>query len=117
MDTRPLRRFLKLLMLLPSNRLISEAFVGAVLCLFLGISLAFRIHSASLSKASLRFCSWVLNLLAFMIRTPLPVIRPPARRIIRIFMVSESEGEFRTSKRSWTAVETLFTFCPPGPEA
>src|ERR1700687_3615985 len=28
-----------------------------------------------------------------------------------------SEGERRASKRSWTALETLFTFCPPGPEA
>ncbi len=28
-----------------------------------------------------------------------------------------SEGEVRTSKRSSTAVETLLTFCPPGPAA
>ena len=28
-----------------------------------------------------------------------------------------SEGEWRTSKRSWTADATLLTFCPPGPEA
>ena len=26
-----------------------------------------------------------------------------------------SDGERSTSKRSWTAVETLLTFCPPGP--
>src|SRR5262245_58823379 len=30
---------------------------------------------------------------------------------------SFSDGEWATSKRSCTAVETLFTFWPPGPEA
>ena len=117
MDTPLLRRFLWLLMLFPSNRLMLDAFVGPVLCLFLGISPAIRIHSASLSKASFLFRSCVLNLLAFMIRIPLLVILPPAIRIIRAFKVSEREGEFITSKRSWTAVATLFTCCPPGPEA
>src|SRR3954468_11164672 len=28
-----------------------------------------------------------------------------------------SERDWPTSKRSWTAVETLLTFWPPGPEA
>jgi hypothetical protein len=28
-----------------------------------------------------------------------------------------SEGERRASKRSCTALDTLLTFCPPGPEA
>ena len=29
---------------------------------------------------------------------------------------SGSDGEPRTSKRSCTAVESLLTFCPPGPD-
>ena len=28
-----------------------------------------------------------------------------------------SDGDRRTSKRSWTAVASLLTFCPPGPDA
>ena len=31
--------------------------------------------------------------------------------------IRDSERDWPTSKRSWTAVETLLTFWPPGPEA
>ncbi len=43
--------------------------------------------------------------------------RLPARRMRRVRTSPGREGEFPTSNRSWTAVATLFTFCPPGPEA
>jgi hypothetical protein len=43
-------------------------------------------------------------------------MRLPASAIKRCFM-SFGRDEAPTSKRSSTAVETLLTFCPPGPEA
>ena len=43
-------------------------------------------------------------------------MRLPASRISRIATSFGSDGERRTSKRSCTAVESLLTFCPPGPE-
>src|ERR1700681_2091633 len=52
-----------------------------------------------------------------MTRTPSRVSRRPAIRSSRMRTSAESEGERRTSKRSCTAVESLLTFWPPGPEA
>src|SRR5574340_1363052 len=52
-----------------------------------------------------------------MIRMPSWVSRRPARAMRRARTGSGSEGERATSKRSCTAVDTLLTFCPPGPEA
>src|SRR5512135_617700 len=52
-----------------------------------------------------------------MIRTPSWVRRRPARVTRRARTGSGSEGERATSKRSCTAVDTLLTCCPPGPEA
>jgi hypothetical protein len=49
--------------------------------------------------------------------SPSSVIRSPANDFKRILTGSDSEGEARALNRSWTAVETLLTFCPPGPEA
>ncbi len=49
--------------------------------------------------------------------TPSLVSRLPASRISRTATSFGSDGERRTSKRSCTAVESLLTFCPPGPEA
>ena len=51
-----------------------------------------------------------------MISTPSPVTRLPASRISRSRTPSGRDREFRTSNLSWTAVATLLTFCPPGPE-
>jgi energy-coupling factor transporter ATP-binding protein EcfA2 len=45
------------------------------------------------------------------------VQRRPASRLSRRFTGSGRLGERSASKRSSTALETLFTFCPPGPEA
>src|SRR5574340_624902 len=52
-----------------------------------------------------------------MISTPSWGRRRPARAMRRARTGSGSEGERATSKRNCTAVETLLTFCPPGPEA
>src|SRR5476649_532536 len=43
-------------------------------------------------------------------------MRWPAMRNSRSATSFGSEGERRTSKRNCTAVESLLTFCPPGPE-
>ena len=48
--------------------------------------------------------------------TPSLVSRLPASRISRTATSLGSDGECRTSKRSCTAVDTLLTFCPPGPD-
>src|SRR5436309_15175093 len=52
-----------------------------------------------------------------MINTPSCVARLPANPRRRCRTSSGSEGDWPISKRSWTAVETLLTFWPPGPEA
>ena len=51
-----------------------------------------------------------------MTMTPSLVSRLPASRISRTATSLGSDGEWRTSKRSCTADDTLLTFCPPGPE-
>ena len=68
-------------------------------------------------SASARLRSWVRWRCAMMTITPSLVSRLPASRISRIATSFGSDGERRTSKRSCTAVESLLTFCPPGPEA
>jgi hypothetical protein len=48
---------------------------------------------------------------------PSLVSRAPASRAARAFTGAGSDGEPFRSKRSCTALDTLLTFCPPGPEA
>ena len=48
---------------------------------------------------------------------PWPAERVAARRGEYVLPPSGSDGLRRTSRRSWTAVSTLLTFWPPGPEA
>src|SRR4051794_9337575 len=52
-----------------------------------------------------------------MTRTPSLVMRRPASVARRIRIGAERAGERAASKRSWTALATLLTFCPPGPPA
>ena len=49
--------------------------------------------------------------------SPLSVQRRPANRRRRALASAGSEGLVAAAKRSSTAVDTLLTFCPPGPEA
>src|SRR5215470_16471342 len=51
-----------------------------------------------------------------MTSTPSRVSRRPASRSSRARTSWESDGEWRTSKRNCTAVASLLTFCPPGPD-
>lgn len=81
----------------------------------LGFVAALRINSTRRTKASRRFCAWVRNRLASIIKTPSWVIRCPARRARR-FRISTGSEDPATSNRNCTAVDTLLTFCPPGPE-
>ena len=76
-----------------------------------------RISCSKRARASSRLLCWLRNRLALMTMTPPRVNRRPARRSRRARTGSGSEGERRASKRSSTAVDTLLTFCPPGPEA
>ena len=69
------------------------------------------------SSASARFRSCVRKRSAKITTTPSLVSRAPASLSSRVRTASGSEGERRASKRSCTAVATLLTFCPPGPEA
>ncbi|MNL62033.1 hypothetical protein D3C87_1860140 [compost metagenome] len=48
---------------------------------------------------------------------PSLVILLPARAATRLFIGSGTLGELRRSKRNCTALATLLTFCPPGPDA
>lgn len=52
-----------------------------------------------------------------MTRIPSCVRRRPVSFFNRIIVSGGRAREWCTSKRSWTAVATLLTFCPPGPDA
>jgi hypothetical protein len=93
-----------------------EALVGLVARRGTGRTAACRIRSISRSSASARLRSWVRWFWAISTRTPSLVMRRPASRISRSATSLGSEGECRTSNRSCTAVDTLLTFWPPGPE-
>src|SRR5215831_2157001 len=100
-----------------STRRRRAALVGLVARRGTGRTAAARISAIRRSSASARLRSWVRWLCAVITSTPSRVRRRPASRSSRARTSSVSEGERRTSKRSCTAVESLLTFCPPGPEA
>jgi hypothetical protein len=72
--------------------------------------------ATSRARAASRFSIWVRYSRLSMISTPSVVIRLPARVVSRSF-TAVGKDEAPTSKRSSTAVATLLTFCPPGPDA
>ena len=76
-----------------------------------------RIRSKSRASASSRLRACARWRCAVMTMTPSRVRRDPARRSSRPRTSCGSEGDRRASKRSCTALATLFTFCPPGPDA
>lgn len=113
--------FARYFFILPLNFLIFnlsflDAFVGFVFRRAFGLSCAFFTSSRNLRMASSRFCSCVRYLCASITRIPPCVMRFPAIWISRVFASSRRKSDRRTSKRSCTAVATLLTFCPPGPE-
>jgi hypothetical protein len=82
-----------------------------------GTTCARAISSFSRARASARLASCVRCTRDVMINTPSCVARLPANARRRCRTSAGSERDWPTSKRSWTAVETLLTFWPPGPEA
>lgn len=111
-----LRRFVSLLCLLPVSRRSFEAPVGLVGRRLRGRRLACSRSALSRARAALRFWAWVRCSRASMSSTPSVVMRLPASACSRCLTPSLS-GAAATSSRSWTAVATLLTFCPPGPDA
>ncbi len=107
-------------MISPRRRLLSirlsfEANGGLVRRRGFGFVAALRINSTRRSNASRRFWAWVRCRLASIIKMPSWVIRCPARRVRR-FRTSSGSEEPARSNRNCTAVDTLLTFWPPGPE-
>src|SRR6185369_13352456 len=82
-----------------------------------GTTWARATSSFSRARASARLASCVRCTRDVMINTPSCVARLPANARRRCPTPAGSERVWPTSKRSWTAVETLLTFWPPGPEA
>src|SRR4051812_19117921 len=99
-----------------SRRRSFAALPGFVLRRFFGRCAASCISATSLARAASRFMAWVRCSRLSISSTPSLVMRLPASAISRSFM-SYGSAEARTSNRSSTAVETLSTFCPPGPDA
>jgi len=75
------------------------------------------ISSFRRARASARLASCVRCTRGVMINTPSCMARLPANARRRCRTSAGSERDCPTSNRSWTAVETLLTFWPPGPEA
>ncbi len=107
----PERRFL------PSMRRSREALVGLVAPALdrRDGRLTDQIDEGARSASS-RLRTWVRWRCAMMTSTPSRVSRAPASRSSRARTSGGSDGECRTSKRSCTAVDSLLTFCPPGPD-
>lgn len=94
-----------------------EASVGRLGRRVFGTTSARAISSFSRARASARLASWVRCTREVMINTPSCVARLPANARRRCRTSAGRERDWPASKRSWTAVETLLTFWPPGPEA
>ena len=102
---------------LDSTRRSMDPAVGRVLRRRLGGIAARRIKSARRSRASSRFCACVRCRRASITITPSAVTRLPASASSRSRTSGASAADRLASNRSCTAVATLFTFCPPGPDA
>src|SRR5262245_8780285 len=111
---RPLsepRRFLD------CSRRSRAAALGLLALRGVGATAARRMSSTRRSSASARLRSWVRWRCAVITTTPSLVRRLPANRSTRSRTSWERLGERRASKRSCTALASLLTFCPPGPDA
>src|SRR4051794_38128468 len=94
-----------------------EASVGRLGRRAFGTTSARATSSFSRARASARLASCVRCVREVMTNTPSCVTRLPANARRRCRTWAGSERDWPTSKRSWTAVETLLMFWPPGPEA
>ncbi len=93
-----------------------DAAVGRVAIRRTGGSAARSINWISVSSAARRFLSWVRNRRAVISTSPCWVVRRPAIVRNRSCMSCGSPDAVG-SNRNCTAVATLLTFCPPGPDA
>jgi hypothetical protein len=116
-DTGPRPRFKVECVRFPAMRRSFDARVGRVAMRAFGFTDAARSKSASRASASRRFASCVRKRPASITSTSSPLTRRPAIRRNRAFTSAGSVRLAPMSKRSSTAVETLLTFCPPGPDA
>src|SRR5690606_9077279 len=91
--------------------------VGFVAMRRFGATSAARMISARRSRAISRLRAWLRVSSARITMAPSSVQRRPASRFSRALTAGDRCGLRSASNRSSTAVETLFTFCPPGPEA
>ena len=101
---------------LASRRWSLDAPDGRVLRRRLGLTAALRSSSTSRSRAASRFCACVLNARESITTTPSAVMREPAIVFRRARNSSSIERDRPASKRNCTAVATLLTFWPPGPD-
>lgn len=102
---------------LSANRRRFEPLVGRLGRRILGTMAARASNSSSRARTPARFASCVRCSRAVRIKIPSCVTRFPAKTLIRRRTSSGNDGDRIKSNRSSTAVETLLTFCPPGPEA
>ena len=93
-----------------------EAKVGRVATRGTGGSAARWISPISTSSAACRLRSWVRNRCAVISTSPCWVTRRPASARRRV-CISAGSPDNAGSNRNCTAVATLLTFCPPGPDA
>jgi hypothetical protein len=89
---------------------------GLVARRFRGGCAACRIMSKRRASASSRLRACARWRWAVMTMMPSRVRREPAKRWSRSRTSAGNDGERRASNRSCTALATLLTFCPPGPE-
>src|SRR5471032_2554972 len=99
---------------LPSRRLRCELRVGRVARRTVGSTATPSTSSCRRRKASSLLASWLRDCCAFNTTTPSLVMRWSRRASRRSLICSGSE-ELTMSKRRCTALDTLLTFCPPGP--
>jgi len=113
---RPRSVFTSLRCRFDSSRFSFAARFGFVGRRVLGRLAACCSKATSRARAASRFCPCVRCSRLSMRSTPSDVMRLPASLTSRSLTSMGSEEAF-TSKRSSTAVETLLTFWPPGPDA
>ena len=91
--------------------------VGLLARLFFGTTSARATNSSNFPRAAARFASCVRCSLAVINNTPSCVIRFPANSRNLSFTAPGNTADLPTSNRNSTAVDTLLTFWPPGPDA
>jgi hypothetical protein len=90
--------------------------VGRVFTRRFGATNADRTNSANRSRAISLFRAWLRVSSTNKTTAPSFVQRRPANRRSRALTAPDNAGDRAASNRNSTALDTLFTFCPPGPD-